>query len=66
MTADALTMPRRHVSTPEIPEPAVITPPAHAHPFSAEGALVEVVRGRLEGLGPTPAPALSSPMPRAR
>src|SRR6202035_4035482 len=42
------------------PEPAVITPAAHARTFSAEAALVEVVRGRLEGLGPTTAPALAA------
>jgi len=41
------------------PEPAVVTPAAHAHAFGAEGALVEVVRGRL-GLGPTTAPALAA------
>jgi ATP-dependent Lhr-like helicase len=42
------------------PEPAVITPAAYAHTFSAEAALVELVRGRLEGLGPTTAPALAA------
>jgi ATP-dependent Lhr-like helicase len=42
------------------PEPAVITPAAYAHTFSAEAALVEVVRGRLEGLGPTTAAALAA------
>jgi len=51
-----------------IPEPAVITPAAYAHACSAEGALVEVVRGRLEGLGPTTASALAASlsMPAAR
>ena len=39
--------------------PAVVTPAAHAQAFSAEGALVEVIRGRLEGLGPTTAQALA-------
>src|SRR6202163_2764917 len=50
------------------PEPAVITPAAHARTFSAEAALVEVVRGRLEGLGPTTAPALAADLtvPAAR
>ena len=31
------------------PEPAVVTPAAHARAFDAEGALVEVVRGRQIG-----------------
>ena len=39
--------------------PAVVTPAAHAQTFTAEGALVEIIRGRLEGLGPTSAPALA-------
>lgn len=42
------------------PEPAVTTPPAHAQSFTPEGALVEVVRGRLEGLGPTTAGVLAA------
>jgi ATP-dependent Lhr-like helicase len=42
------------------PEPTVITPAAHARTFTPEAALVEVVRGRLEGLGPTTAPALAA------
>jgi ATP-dependent Lhr-like helicase len=39
--------------------PAVVTPPAHAQTLTAEGALVEVIRGRLEGLGPGTAQALA-------
>jgi ATP-dependent Lhr-like helicase len=39
--------------------PAVVTPAAHAQTLSAEGALVEVIRGRLEGLGPGTAQALA-------
>ena len=39
--------------------PAVVTPAAHAQTCTAEGALVEVIRGRLEGLGPTTAQALA-------
>jgi ATP-dependent Lhr-like helicase len=39
--------------------PAVVTPAAHAQTFSAEAALVEVIRGRLEGLGPTTAHGLA-------
>ena len=40
--------------------PAVITPAGHLRELSAAGALVEVVRGRLEGLGPTTAQALAT------
>ncbi len=39
---------------------AVVTPAARAQTFTAEGALVEVIRGRLEGLGPTSAQALAA------
>jgi ATP-dependent Lhr-like helicase len=39
--------------------PAVETPAAHAQTFSAESALVEVIRGRLEGLGPATAQTLA-------
>ncbi len=41
-------------------EPGVVTPAAHARSFTAEEALIEVVRGRLEGLGPTTAAALAA------
>ncbi|HEV3179117.1 MAG TPA: DEAD/DEAH box helicase [Steroidobacteraceae bacterium] len=41
-------------------EAGVVTPAAHARSFTAEGALIEVVRGRLEGLGPTTAAALAA------
>ncbi|HEX4649747.1 MAG TPA: DEAD/DEAH box helicase [Steroidobacteraceae bacterium] len=41
-------------------EPAVTTPPGHAQVFTPEAALIEVVRGRLEGSGPTTAAALAS------
>jgi ATP-dependent helicase Lhr and Lhr-like helicase len=40
-------------------EPAVVTPPAHAGEPGAEAALVEVVRGRLEGSGPLTALSLA-------
>jgi ATP-dependent helicase Lhr and Lhr-like helicase len=40
--------------------PAVVTPAAHARAWTAEAALIEVVRGRLEGTGPTTAAALAS------
>jgi ATP-dependent helicase Lhr and Lhr-like helicase len=41
-------------------EPAVVTPEAHARTVTADEALVEVVRGRLEGAGPTTAQALAA------
>jgi ATP-dependent Lhr-like helicase len=40
--------------------PAVSTPAAHAREWLAEAALVEVVRGRLEGSGPVTAAALAA------
>jgi ATP-dependent helicase Lhr and Lhr-like helicase len=49
-------------------EPAVLTPAGEPQNFTAEAALIEVVRGRLEGLGPTSvaalAAALALPAPR--
>src|SRR6202050_1113399 len=39
--------------------PAVVTPAADARACSVEGALVEVIRGRLEGLGPSTAQELA-------
>jgi ATP-dependent Lhr-like helicase len=42
------------------PEPPVETPAAHAREYGREAALVEVVRGRLEGLGPTTASLLAT------
>jgi ATP-dependent helicase Lhr and Lhr-like helicase len=41
-------------------EPAVATPAGHARAFTAEAALIEVVRGRLEALGPITAAALAA------
>ncbi len=40
--------------------PPVVTPDAHAGSPAAPGALVEVVRGRLEGLGPVGAARLAA------
>jgi ATP-dependent Lhr-like helicase len=40
--------------------PRIVTPAAHAQPRGSEAALLEVVRGRLEGLGPTTATALAA------
>src|SRR6266550_1061120 len=50
------------------PEPAVTTPAGRAQTVSSEAALVEAVRGRLEGLGPTTAAALAAElaMPTSR
>jgi ATP-dependent helicase Lhr and Lhr-like helicase len=39
--------------------PAVLTPPAQQRSFTPEQALIEVVRGRLEGCGPVTAQALA-------
>src|SRR5215469_2688018 len=41
-------------------EPGVVTPTAQRQEWSAESALIEVVRGRLEGSGPTTATALAA------
>ena len=40
--------------------PALSVPSTHEKAWTREEALVEVVRGRLEGLGPTTAPALAA------
>jgi ATP-dependent Lhr-like helicase len=49
-------------------EPAVVTPAAQRQEWSAESALIEVVRGRLEGSGPTTAAVLAASLglPAAR
>ncbi|HEV3182154.1 MAG TPA: DEAD/DEAH box helicase [Steroidobacteraceae bacterium] len=41
-------------------EPAVVTPAAQRQEWNAEQALIEVVRGRLEGSGPTTAAAIAA------
>ncbi|MBV8146688.1 MAG: DEAD/DEAH box helicase [Gammaproteobacteria bacterium] len=41
-------------------EPQVVAPPTHREEWSAESALVEIVRGRLEGSGPTTAAAIAA------
>ena len=41
-------------------DPDIALPPAPGVDWSAENALVEIVRGRLEGLGPTTAPVLAA------
>ncbi|HET9107608.1 MAG TPA: DEAD/DEAH box helicase [Steroidobacteraceae bacterium] len=44
------------------PQPPLITPASHAQSWSAEDALREIARGRLQGLGPTSAAALAAPL----
>jgi ATP-dependent Lhr-like helicase len=41
-------------------EPPVVTPAGQAREVASDAALVEVIRGRLEGLGPTTAGALAA------
>ncbi|HKD54132.1 MAG TPA: DEAD/DEAH box helicase [Steroidobacteraceae bacterium] len=41
-------------------QPPVTTPAAHAQSYTVESALVEVVRGRLEGLGPVTVESLAA------
>jgi ATP-dependent Lhr-like helicase len=41
-------------------DPQVLTPAAHVREVSPEAALIEVLRGRLTGSGPTTAPALAA------
>ncbi|MBV8974922.1 MAG: hypothetical protein JOY74_07360 [Sinobacteraceae bacterium] len=41
-------------------QPPVVTPSAHAREWSADSALLEIVRGRLEGSGPTTAATLAA------
>jgi len=44
-------------------EPAIAVPAAHLHrAFTREDALVEILRGRLEGQGPVTADALAAPL----
>ncbi|HEX5206911.1 MAG TPA: DEAD/DEAH box helicase [Steroidobacteraceae bacterium] len=44
------------------PEPPIDVPASYAKSWSADEALVEVVRGRLQGLGPISAAALAQPI----
>jgi len=44
------------------PEPPIAAPVGYAEPWSADDALVEVARGRLQGLGPISAAALAAPV----
>src|SRR5262249_52368465 len=45
------------------PEPAIAAAPScAAHAWSPDLALVEILRGRLEGLGPVTAAALAAPL----
>ena len=42
--------------------PPISAPPGYDQPWSSEEALVEILRGRLEGLGPVTARALALPL----
>jgi ATP-dependent Lhr-like helicase len=44
------------------PEPAIFAPAPYAREWSRDDALVEVLRGRLEGLGPVTPEALAAPL----
>jgi ATP-dependent helicase Lhr and Lhr-like helicase len=44
------------------PEPPLVTPAEYARPWSAQDALREIARGRLQGLGPVSATALAAPV----
>jgi ATP-dependent Lhr-like helicase len=44
------------------PEPPITTPAEYAKAWSADDALIEIARGRLQGLGPVSATALASPI----
>ncbi|MFZ5782658.1 MAG: DEAD/DEAH box helicase [Pseudomonadota bacterium] len=48
---------------PEAPiRPSVSVPPSHDRAWTGDAALVEILRGRLEGLGPVPAAVLAAPL----
>ncbi|HEY7886924.1 MAG TPA: DEAD/DEAH box helicase [Steroidobacteraceae bacterium] len=44
------------------PEPTIDVPSEYATPWNADEALVEIARGRLQGLGPASAAALAGPI----
>jgi ATP-dependent helicase Lhr and Lhr-like helicase len=44
------------------PDPAIEAPAQYSRPWSADEALVEIARGRLQGLGPITAAALAGPI----
>ncbi|MGH7082512.1 MAG: Lhr family helicase, partial [Acetobacteraceae bacterium] len=44
------------------PEPLIEAPAEYSRPWSADEALVEIARGRLQGLGPVSAAALAGPI----
>ena len=48
------------------PQPPIEAPPQYARPWSEDEALVEIARGRLQGLGPVAAAALAGPDRRLR
>ena len=44
------------------PEPPIAAPAEYSRPWSTDEALVEIARGRLQGLGPVAASALAGPI----
>jgi ATP-dependent Lhr-like helicase len=44
------------------PAPPITAPAEYAHAWSADDALIEIARGRLQGLGPVSAAALAGPI----
>ncbi|HJS91926.1 MAG TPA: hypothetical protein VJ738_18295, partial [Steroidobacteraceae bacterium] len=44
------------------PEPAIEAPAEYTRGYSADEALIEIARGRLQGLGPVSAAALAAPL----
>ena len=45
-----------------LPEPPIETPSEYARTWSTDEALIEIARGRLQGLGPVAAAALAAPI----
>ncbi|MGH8269746.1 MAG: Lhr family helicase, partial [Steroidobacteraceae bacterium] len=45
-----------------LPEPSIAAPAGYSQPWSADEAIVEIARGRLQGLGPVSAEALGGPI----
>ncbi|HEX4268399.1 MAG TPA: DEAD/DEAH box helicase, partial [Steroidobacteraceae bacterium] len=45
-----------------LPQPPIAAPPQYSRSWTADEALVEIARGRLQGLGPVAAAALGAPI----
>jgi ATP-dependent Lhr-like helicase len=54
--------PDAHAHPPPAPQPIILPPDAAPRAWSADEALVEILRGRLEGLGPVTPAALAAPL----